>query len=93
MEHRLSALAVAIDHQAEAPLRDSDLLCDTVCHQQEVPKQPIISLGRIEDGREVLTGNNQDMDRRLRVDVREGIDLVILVNRSGSYLSREDIAE
>src|SRR5574337_911805 len=79
MIHRLSAVAITIDHQAEAPLRNPDLLRDAVCHQQEVPQQPIISLGRIEDGREVLAGNNENMDRRLRVDIFEGDGLLVLI--------------
>ena len=94
MIHRLPTLAVAIDHQAEAPLRDPDLLRDAVCHQQEVPEQPIISLGRIEDGREMLTGNDQDVDRRLRVDVFEGDRLLVLIHHLARtfpvcYLTKE----
>jgi len=94
MVDRLPTLAVAIDHQAEAPLRDPDLLRDAVCHQQEVPQQPIISLVRIEDGREVVTGNNQDMDRRLRVDVFEGNGLLVLIHHLARtfpvcYLTKE----
>lgn len=90
----LPTLAVTIDHQAEAPLRDPDLPCDTVCHQQEVPQQPIISLIRIEDGREVLTGNDQDMNRRLRVDVFEGDGLLVLIHHLARtfpvcYLTKE----
>ena len=94
MKYCLPTLAVTIDHQAEAPLRDPDLLRDAVCHQQEVPQQPIISLGRIEDGREMLTGNDQDMDRRLRVDVFEGHQLLVLIHHLAMtfpvcYLTKE----
>lgn len=78
MEHCLAAVAVTIDHHAEAPIRNPDLSCDPVRHQQEVPEQPIINLVRIEECRKVLTGNNQDMDRRLRVDVFEGDRLLVL---------------
>lgn len=90
----LPTLAVTIDHQAEAALCDPDLLRDEVCHQQEVPQQPIISLGRIEDGREVLPGNNQDVDRRLRVDVFEGDGLLVLIHHldrtfPACYLTKE----
>ena len=94
MIHCLPTLAVTIDHQTEAPLCDPDLLRDAVCHQQEVPEQPIISLGRIKDGREVLPGNNQDMDRRLRVNVFEGDRLLVLIHHLARtfpvcYLTKE----
>ena len=55
---RLAALAVTIDHKAEPTIRDSDLSCDSVGHQQEVPEQLIISFVRIKKCCEVLTGNN-----------------------------------
>ena len=76
----LPALAVTIDHQAEAPIRDSDLSCDPVRHQQKVPEQSIISLVRIEECREMLARNNQDMDGGLRVNVFKGDRLLVFID-------------
>lgn len=77
---RLSALAVTIDYDAEAPIRDPDLSRDPVRHQQQMPKQPIISLVRIDECRNVLTGHNQDVDRRLRVNIFKGDRLLVLID-------------
>ena len=77
---RLPALAVTIDHKAEPTIRDSDLSRDPVRHQQQVSEQPIISLVRIEECRQVLTGNNQDMDRRFLVNIFEGDRLLVLID-------------
>ncbi len=76
----LPTLTVAVDHKAEAPIRNPDLSRDPVGHQQEVAQQPIISLIRIKECREVLTGNDQDMDRGLRVNVLKSNRLLVLIH-------------
>ena len=80
MVYRLPTLAVTIDHQAEASIRDPDLSCDPVRHQQEVPEQSIISLVRIEECCEMLARNNQDMDRGLWVNVLKSDRLLVLID-------------
>ncbi|CBE69285.1 protein of unknown function [Candidatus Methylomirabilis oxygeniifera] len=90
----LPTLTVTIDYQSKTPIRNPDLPCDPVRHQQEVAQQPIISLVRIEDGREVLTGNNQDVDRGLRVNVFESYRLLVLIHNlprtfTIGYLTKE----
>src|SRR5574337_473593 len=93
MVNRLPALAITIDHQAEAPIRDPDLSCDPVRHQQEVSEQPIIGLVRIEKGREMLTGNNQDMNGGLRVNVFEGNRLLVLIDNLPRTLTIGDLTK
>lgn len=93
MKHCLPAIAVTIDHQAEAPIRNPYLSCDPVRHQQEVAEQSIISLIRIEECREVLARNNQDMDGRLRVDVFEGDRLLVLKHNFARTFSVSDLAK
>jgi len=44
-------------------------------------------------GGEVLLGDEQDMDRRLRIDVREGEDVVILIEALGGDGTGCDFAE
>ena len=90
---RLAALAVTIDHQTEATIRDSDLSRDPVPHQQEMPEQSIIGLVRIEECRKMSAGNNQDMDRRLRVDVFEGNGLLVLIHNLALTFSAGDLTK
>jgi hypothetical protein len=91
--HCLPAIAVAIDHQAETSIRDPNLSCDPVRHQQEVPKQSIISLIRIEECCKMLTGNNQDVDRGLRVNVFEGNRLLVLIHNLPRTFSAGNLAK
>lgn len=90
----LPTLTITIDYQPKAPIRNPDLSRDPVGHQQEVPEQPIISLIRLKKCREVLTGNDQDMDRGLRVNVFESYRLLVLIHNlpwtfTIGYLTKE----
>ncbi len=90
MKHRLPALAVAIQHEAEASFGDPFLPCNGVCHQEEVSEHPIITLVRVQERREVPAGNNQNMDRGLWADVFEGHGLVVLVDDLAGKLPTGD---
>jgi len=93
MKHRLAALVIAVQHQAEAPLGDALLSGDAVRHQEEVPKEPIITLARLKDRREVAAGNDQDVDGGLRVNVLEGHRFFVLVDDLGGMFPLGDLAE
>ena len=90
MKHRLPTLTVTIQHEAEASFGDPFLPCNGVCHQEEVTEHPIITLVRVQERREVPTGNNQNMDRGLWVDVFEGYRLVVLVDDLAGELPAGD---
>ena len=89
----LPAFAVAVQYQAEAPLGDTLLSGDAVRHQEEVPKESIITLACIKERREMPAGNNQDVDRRLRVDVLEGHRFFVLVDDLGGMLPLGDLTK
>lgn len=93
MIDRLPTLAVAVEHQPEAPLRDAFLPGNLVRDQQEMPEQPIVVLSRIQKRREVSARNDQDMDRGLRMDVLEGHGLVILIDDLAGKFSCRDPAK
>ena len=90
MKHRLAALMIAVQHQAEAPLGDAHLSGDAVRHQEEVPKESIITLTRLKDRREVAAGNDQDVDWSLWVNVLEGHRFFVLVDDLGGMLPARD---
>ena len=89
----LPAFAVAVQYQAESPLGDALLPGDVVCHQEEVSEESIITLACIKERREMPAGNNQDVDRRLRVDVLEGYGVIVLVDDLGRKLPLNDLTE
>ena len=89
----MPAFAVAVQHQAESPLGDALLPGDVVRHQEEVSEESIITLACIKERREMPAGNNQDVDRRLRVDVLEGYGVIVLVDDLGRKLPLGDLTE
>jgi len=89
----LPAFAVAVQHQAKAPLGDALLSGDAVRHQEEVPEEPIITLARFKDRREVAAGNDQDVDGGLRVNVLEGHRFFVLVDDLGGMLPARDLTK
>jgi len=52
-----------------------------------------VLLARMGNGRDVLTRNNEDVHRRLRIDICEGVALVVLVDGVGRDASFDDPAE
>jgi hypothetical protein len=89
----LPAFAVAVQYQAESALGDALLPGDAVRHQEEVSEESIITLASIKERWKVSAGNNQDVDRRLRVDVLEGYGFVVLVDDLGRKLPLNDLTE
>jgi hypothetical protein len=59
----------------------------------QMADQSIVLLPRMGDGRYVLAGNDKDVHRSLRIDVREGIAFVILIDGFGRDASIDDLAE
>lgn len=60
---------------------------------KQVPHHCAVILIGLGHGRNVLARNNENMDRRLRLDIRKRVTLVILVNGFGRDASINDPAE
>jgi hypothetical protein len=88
----LSTVFAGVDHGPIA-LRQSFGTRDLGGCPMKVADQGAVLLARMCNGLDVLTRNNEDMHRRLRIDVGEGVALVVLVNGLGRNASIDNLAE
>jgi len=88
----LSAIHTGIDHRAVPigqPLGSSNLCCCPVQVAQQFP----VFLLRVRDGRNMQSRHNQDVHRRLGLQVRESVTVIILVNGFRRDGTVNDLAE
>lgn len=88
----LATMLSRIDHSAIAvlePFRTSDFGSGPM----QMPDQRIVLFACMSDRSQVLAGNNKDVNRGLRIDVGEGIALVILIDGFGGDASIDDPAK
>jgi hypothetical protein len=71
------------------PLRPSDFCSGPM----QMPNQGIVLFACVGDRSHVLAGNDKDVNRGLRIDVGEGIALVILIDGLGGDASIDDSAK
>jgi hypothetical protein len=57
------------------------------------PYEPVVVRSEVVQRADVATGDDQYVQRRLRVDVPDGDELVVLVNESGGNLPADNPAE
>jgi hypothetical protein len=92
MVDRLSAVSAGVDHGAIA-LRQSFGTRDLGSCPVKVADQGAMLLACMGNGRDVLTRNNEDVHRRLRIDVAEGVALLVLKYGVGRDASFDDPAK
>jgi hypothetical protein len=61
--------------------------------QVKMPEQGTVFFRRVRNRRDVFAGNNQNMHRRLRMNVRESVASLILVDRFRGDASIDDSAK
>ena len=88
----LAAVRTGIDDQPVA-LIEILLSGDLRGGGEQMTEQPCILGGRVRERCEVLLRNDQDVDRRLRMDVREGDDLLVLEETGDRDCSGGDLAK
>ena len=90
---RLATQGVAIHRHAEA-FRATLLLRQALSGEEDMPGELlVIGLAEVVQGRDVLLGNDQKVHGRLRGDVMEGHDLIVLVEHLGRNVPGDDLAE
>jgi len=90
--HCLSAIRATVQHHAVA-LRKSLLSRDLCSHAQQMPQQRVMSLLRLGKRDNVLPWHDQYVDRRLWVNIGEGITKLILIDRCRRDRSIRDAAK
>ena len=92
MIHGLAAILAGIDHHAVA-VGEAFVAGDPRRGPQQVAEQRAVPFGAVSQRRDVLARRDQHMHRRLRVKVREGIALLVLVDGGGGDASINDLAK
>ena len=92
MMNRLAAIVAAVDHSAKA-LRESFAACNLSSNPLEMAKQDAVFRRGMRERDDVASRDNQHMHRRLRVDVREGDCLLVLVEKFRGKRAVDDLAE
>ena len=90
--HCLSAVLAGVDHSTIA-LRQSLGSRNLGGCPMKVADQGAVFLASMGSGRDVLTRNDEDVYRRLRIDVGKGVALVVLVDGFGRDTSIDNPAE
>ena len=93
MVHGLPAVFAGVDDGAIAlgeALASGDLGGDPEQVAEEGARRIFLTICH---GNDVLARGDEDVDRRLRVDVREGVAQIVLINGCGRNASVNDFAE
>lgn len=83
---RLPGQRVAVEHGAEALFGDSPFPRQAVGDLEEAEEKGLILRGEIEERGDVLSGNDENVNRRLRVDVLESHHFVVFEDDAGRKL-------
>lgn len=88
----LPAIFAGVNHSAIS-LRQSLRAGDFGGCPMKMADQGVELLASVGDGRGVLARDNKDVHGRLRIDVSEGVALVVLIDSFGWNASIDDSAE
>jgi hypothetical protein len=90
--HGLAAVFSGVDDSAIA-LRESLDARDLGSGPMQVAEQRVVLLLCVRNGGDVLSRDDKDVHRRLRLDVGEGVAVLILVDGFGGNTPVDDLAE
>jgi len=93
VEDGLAGGFAGVDDHAVAVRREFQVARDLRGAQQHVSDDRVVLIGHLVERRDVFARNDEDVRRRLRVDVVERDDLVVFVHFFCRDLARRDAAE
>jgi hypothetical protein len=93
MMNRLLRVRPAIDYAAEARFGDSLLPGHKGGDPHDLADQRLVFFGRVGESRKVLAWDDDDMSRRLWVNVPEYHDIRVLIHNVRRNAARGDIAK
>jgi hypothetical protein len=91
--HHLPAVIVAVDDEPETVFGDAFGPGDVTSHDEHVAQGALVLVGHVVDRGDRLVRNDEHVHRRLRTDVAEGRDPVVLVHDGGRDFTRDDLFE
>ena len=89
MWDRLAAMGAVVDHYTEA-FGEVEFLCDCSGRQEEMTEKGLVIGVSLSDTRDQFFGNDQHMDRGLRLHIMKGDAVFILVGDIGRDLAVDD---
>jgi hypothetical protein len=92
MIHGLAAILAGIDHHAVA-VGEAFVAGDPRRGPQQVAEQRAVPFGAVSQRRNMFARRDQHVHRRMRVNVREGVALLVLVDGGGGDASINDLAK
>src|SRR6266852_4959123 len=93
VRHRLARAFFAVEHKPVAVLQP-ELVGQLSGDQMHVPEQWPIFFGQVGVGRDdLITRDDEDVDRGLRIDVAKGEALIVFVNDVGLDLPIDNLLE
>jgi len=93
VEDCLPGSTLRVEHRPIAFVRVSVFFCDSGRDSLHRSYQRIVVRGEIVQRGDVTTRDDQDMQRRLRVDIPNGDDLVVFMHEASRDLPCDDLAE
>jgi len=93
VEHGLARLAIAVEDRSISALAESLVGRQLSGASQHPADQRVIVPTEIVGGRDVLSGNDEQVHRRLRIDVAERDEIVVFVHNRRRNLAGDDAAE
>ena len=80
VEDRLACVGVAVEDGSEAALAVAMLARQRRSAADHLANEPVVFGGNVVEGRDVAARYHQNMHRRLRVDVLDGNQPIVLVD-------------
>ncbi len=93
MRDGFTAVGTVVDHDPKSRGVQAFGFCHALRHEYQVTEKALVRRGGFGDPRDFLLWDDQEMDRRLRVDVVEGETSVILENDPGGNFAGDDPGE
>jgi len=93
VENRLSTVRAGVDYRPVAILMDTLFACQLCGNNEHMSHEGLISRGKLVERMDVLVGNDQDMDRRSRVEIMESRHLFVAIDDAGRGFTVDNFAK
>jgi hypothetical protein len=93
VRHTLLRIRATIGDAPKARVANALPIRDGGGRPRHFPDERFIGIADVSEAGDVLTGDHQDMHRRLRIDISKSQDVTILINDVGGNFSLRDAAK
>lgn len=93
MRHGFSCVGAIVENEAETILFESKFFCYVSRLEKEMPEELLVFRSRFGDARDWLLWDDQNVHRRLRLDVAKGDHQVVFIDDSCRNLAGDDFFE